>query len=71
MVALRPDAHGTLVLVVSDDGRGQSASVAKRPNPGLGTTIVKGLVAQIGGTMLVRHDKGTTTEIRTPMRAPK
>jgi two-component sensor histidine kinase len=71
MVDFRPDALGTLVLVVSDDGRGQSASATKRSRPGIGTTIVKGLVAQIGGTMLVRSHKGTTTEIRTQMRAPK
>jgi PAS domain S-box-containing protein len=71
MVALGPDAHGTVVLVVSDDCSGQSASATKRSRPGIGTAIIKGLVSQIGGTMLVRGGKGTTTEIRTQMRAPK
>jgi LytS/YehU family sensor histidine kinase len=36
MVSLRPDTDGNLVLVVSDDGRGQSVSTMKRARPGVG-----------------------------------
>jgi two-component sensor histidine kinase len=69
-VALRPDDHGVVVLTVSDNGSGLSETVEKDPGSGIGATIVKGLVGQIGGTMTVRHHKGTTTEVRTKMRAP-
>jgi two-component sensor histidine kinase len=70
-VVLRPDAEGVLVLTVSDDGLGRGEGSAKRSPPGLGATIVRGLVKQIDGVMTVRNRNGTTTEVRTKMRAPR
>jgi len=67
-VVLRPGTDGQLILIVSDDGRGQSSSVpTDRSKTGLGIGIVKRLVAQLEGTMIVRNDDGMTTEIRTAM----
>ncbi|HWK43668.1 MAG TPA: histidine kinase dimerization/phosphoacceptor domain -containing protein [Stellaceae bacterium] len=67
-VVLRPGTDGQMVLTVSDDGRGQlSGAPSDRPKTGLGIGIVKSLVAQLEGTMIVRNDNGMTTEIRTAM----
>jgi two-component sensor histidine kinase len=54
---------------VSDDGRGHSfddssPAVAATPKTGLGSTIIAGLVAQLKGTMTMRNENGTRTEIR-------
>ncbi len=63
-VVLRPAADGTVVLVVSDDGRGQSEGMnGSSGKIGLGLSIVNGLVAQLDGTMVVRSAPGMTTEI--------
>jgi two-component sensor histidine kinase len=59
-VILRNDPPGSLVLIVSDDGIG----TAEKPAAGLGSRIITNLVVQLEGTMVVRHDHGTTTEIR-------
>ena len=69
-VLLQPD-DGKLVLTVRDDGVGQSKiKPTPEPSSGLGSGIVKSLVAQLRGTMNVRSDSGTTVEIRTPMPVP-
>jgi two-component sensor histidine kinase len=67
-VILRPDGDGHVVLIVSDDGNVQPGNVMiEQSKTGLGAGIVKSLVAQLNGTMAVKNDIGTTTEIRTPM----
>jgi two-component sensor histidine kinase len=64
-VALRKEADGHVVLCVSDDGRRASTSTdgARRS---FGLSLVGGLVEQLQGTMTVRTDPGTSTEIRIP-----
>jgi two-component sensor histidine kinase len=70
-VALRPDHNGLVVLTVSDNGRGQSDTVAaKSSDAAIGLKIVTGLVRQIGGALTVRSLNGTSTEVRTNLRAP-
>jgi PAS domain S-box-containing protein len=67
-VALRYDPVGKLILVVSDDGNGP----APAPNAlnGVGSGIIKSLIAQLEGTMTVRYDKGMRTEIQMAAPAP-
>jgi two-component sensor histidine kinase len=68
-VILRSGADGAVVLIVADNGRGSSDNnAANHTMVGIGLTIIEELVAQIEGTMNVRHDNGTRTEIRTNMR---
>jgi PAS domain S-box-containing protein len=64
-VTLQRNDEGKIVLVVADDGRRRAADTLSEPfKPGLGTGIISGLVAQLGGTMTTRNDNGTRTEIR-------
>jgi PAS domain S-box-containing protein len=65
-VILEQDDDGEVVLVVSDDGEGRvDDQAASWPSKvGLGTTIIAGLVAQLRGTITVKHEKGTRTEVR-------
>jgi two-component sensor histidine kinase len=68
-VTLRSGADGNVVLIVQDDGQGLSGrDDASRSQPGIGLDIIKGLVAQIEGTMIVQNGHGMRTEIRTEMR---
>jgi two-component sensor histidine kinase len=67
-VQLQPDQNGGLLLVVRDDGIGQpEASAAAAPSTGLGMTIVKSLVSQLEGTIVVYHDAGTGIEMHFPL----
>ncbi|MBU1374687.1 MAG: PAS domain S-box protein [Alphaproteobacteria bacterium] len=63
-VLLQPDGLGQVVLIVSDDGPALAPVAAES---GLGSGIVKRLVAQLGGEMTVRRDGGTTTQIIVPL----
>jgi PAS domain S-box-containing protein len=65
-VVLERAAKSEIALIVSDDGRGHNGDVspAKAVKPGLGAGIIAGLVAQLRGTMTMRNDHGTSTEIR-------
>jgi len=68
VVSLKPDTEGTVLLVVSDDGVGLPAlDGSKAKNTGLGTGIVRSLVAQLEGAMTVGAGPGARTEIRVPM----
>jgi PAS domain S-box-containing protein len=66
-VALGVEADGAVVLKVCDDGEATPRDGAPHDAPGLGASIVRGLVAQISGTMWERRENGMTTEIRTRM----
>ncbi|WP_082554583.1 sensor histidine kinase [Caulobacter sp. Root1455] len=65
-VSLDRTEGGDVLLAVADDGVGHDGSEA--PAPGgrttLGVTIIEGLAAQLKGTIMVRRDNGTRTEIR-------
>jgi two-component sensor histidine kinase len=52
-----------VMLKVSDDGPGVEDS---EENQGLGTQILKGLAVQIGGTLAIAHDHGTTVTVDFP-----
>jgi two-component sensor histidine kinase len=65
-VVLKPDVGGEVVLIVADDGKGKAgSSMSDHSGRGLGLSLVEGFVAQLEGTMSVRRDNGTRTEIRT------
>jgi len=63
-VVLERREKAMLRLTVADNGRGIDAG---QPSPalsrGLGTTIIRGFVAQLGGTMEVDGTNGTTTVV--------
>ncbi len=53
------------MLVVSDNGKGYEEMGAPRGNKGgLGIGIIRGLVAQLKGTLAVQSDKGARSEVR-------
>ncbi len=67
-LSLRRLPEGEVVLTVEDDGQGVAGDAdGAEQGPGLGAGIVKGLVAQLEGTMVVTTDKGMKTEIRAPL----
>lgn len=69
-VILRPGVDRQLILIVSDDGLGQSDGIGiEKIKPGLGTGIVKSLVVQLEGKMMIRKEGGTTTEVHIPLPA--
>jgi two-component sensor histidine kinase len=57
---------GEVVLVVSDNGQGQTEAGPANAlrHDGLGTTIISRLTAQLRGVLTVDHQRGTRTEIR-------
>ena len=65
-VSLDRVEDGGIALVVSDDGKGRSPEDAApgRGKPGLGTSIINGLVDQLGGEQMIGNEHGTRTEIR-------
>ncbi|TWB37060.1 sensor histidine kinase [Nitrospirillum viridazoti] len=70
-IAMRRREEGGVLLVVADDGDGIPTSPPAGEDGGgyrrgLGGTIVKGLVAQLDGTIEMRFDKGTRAEIILP-----
>ncbi len=57
----RPN-EGRLRLTVADNGRGLPAVIEQAPlHRGLGTAIIQGFVAQLGGTMRVENVGGVTS----------
>jgi two-component sensor histidine kinase len=65
-VLLQRNDDATVGLVVADNGGGAKVEHADDARPALGTSIIRGLVAQLKGTMVVRRDNGTRSEIRVP-----
>jgi len=62
-VALNADPDGNMCLVVSDNGVGFPAGFDWRQTRSLGLQLVRMLVGQLGGTLDVRTDGGTTFQI--------
>jgi two-component sensor histidine kinase len=63
-VVLERSDEATVSLVVADDGAGATAAPSGRA--ALGASIIRGLVAQLKGTLVVRRDNGTRSEIHLP-----
>ena len=59
----------TLRLVVSDDGAGLGRDFSADQATGLGMTIVKAVVRQLGGTLEARDDHGARFTITAPLSA--
>ncbi len=66
VVELERGEDNKVTLIVSDDGQGHAADDASpgHNRTGLGISIIAGLVDQLEGTMTMRNDNGTRTEIR-------
>jgi two-component sensor histidine kinase len=56
------------MLIVQDDGQGMRPDGTRRK--GLGLTIINGLIDQLQGSMSMRIDGGTRTEIHLPETFP-
>lgn len=65
-VALDRGDDGSVVLVVSDNGKGYDNvdPVSGGSTAALGTSIIEGLVTQLRGSVVVHRDNGTRSEIR-------
>ena len=61
-VSLAPGDPGQVVLTVADDGRGATAT----DRPGVGSTIVQGLVRQLSASLSVVDKSGHTTIMVIP-----
>ena len=68
-VVLERGDDATVALVVADDGGGggRAHEPGEHAKPALGTSIIRGLVAQLKGTIEVRRENGTRSEIRVPV----
>ena len=65
VVSLDRSNDGEIILVVSDNGLGALSEKQGAIAPtSLGTTIIEGLVQQLGGRLTVTRDRGTRSEIR-------
>lgn len=67
LVTLRVADHGRVALTVADNGRGYPHGALHPEKAGSGSSIIKKLVAQLAGEMVVRHDAGSVTEIFLPL----
>jgi two-component sensor histidine kinase len=72
LVSVESAEDGNIALIVSDDGQGQAGgqTPSDQPKSGTGTRIIATLVNQLNGTITVRRDHGTRTEIRVAPPAP-
>jgi PAS domain S-box-containing protein len=66
-VQLQEEPGDSLYLSVSDNGQGHNAGQGGGAKAGMGTSIIRSLVAQLEGVMDVKTNSGTMTEIRMPM----
>jgi len=61
----------TLVLSVTDEGRGLPTGFAPEKSKGLGMRIVIALAAQLNAELMIkRRDKGTSFELSVPLNQP-
>jgi two-component sensor histidine kinase len=65
-LSLRPAAAGQLELTIRDNGCGLPTTQDPKARKGLGTLIVKGLAAQLQGTLHVDGSDGVTTRLLFP-----
>ena len=65
-MSLKVQASGDALLIVKDDGPGQSVSAAPIET-GLGFRIVEELVQQIGGILRIRSDHGVEVSVGFPL----
>lgn len=67
-IALRLEElqNAELELTIQDDGRGLPNDFDANKTTGLGSKILKGLVAQLHGTISMNSNLGTTTRVRFP-----
>jgi two-component sensor histidine kinase len=65
-VSLTAEADGTNVLTVADNGRGFPAGLDLRTTTSFGLQLVNTLVDQLGGTVALTADRGTTFTIQFP-----
>lgn len=67
-VVLERRADKTIVLVVSDNGVGYDPAATARDDKssGLGTSLIDGLVSQLGATITVARMNGTRSEVLFP-----
>ena len=68
-VVLERGDDATVALVVADNGGGggRPHEPGDHAKPALGSSIIRGLVAQLKGTIEVRRENGTRSEIRVPV----
>ena len=67
-MSLKMQASGNAILIVKDDGPGQSVvSDAAPADTGLGLRIVEGLVQQIGGVLRIKSDHGAEVSVEFPL----
>lgn len=62
---------GVMRMVVSDNGRGISADLVEGQPTTFGLQLVGNLVKQLGGSMSVNRERGTTITIDVPLAASK
>ena len=61
----------TLLLSVTDEGRGLPTGFAPEKSKGLGMRIVIALAAQLNAELMIkRRDKGTSFELSVPLNQP-
>ncbi|MCC6397903.1 MAG: hypothetical protein IT282_12870 [Bacteroidetes bacterium] len=65
-VAARKDNNGTVELVVADTGVGMPAGADPKKAATLGFHLINSLTEQIGGTLTITRDPGTTVTVRFP-----
>lgn len=65
-VQLREE-NGEVVLSVSDNGKGIPAGVENEPSPSLGFEIIRTLIEQLEGNMVLRKESGTEIIFRFPI----
>lgn len=57
---------GGIVVTVSDNGVGSTATERRSGTPGIGKRIIEGLLRQLKGRMAIDDQKGTTTRLYLP-----
>lgn len=65
-IAMRTLASGTVELAIRDDGVGIPADIVVEQTDTLGLTLVRMLVDQLGGTMRIAREHGTSFLIQFP-----
>jgi two-component sensor histidine kinase len=67
-VTWRADAEDHVLLMVQDTGVGMPPQVDFAETRSLGTSLVSALTEQLGGSLRVEREEGTTVAVRFPAR---